>query len=337
MENYSSFACSCQGENHIKKNIVCQDSSARYDDLKYSFAASADGHGSRCYFRSDRGSEFAVDCALECVMEFLRGLKDTGADLNNEDERDELFMQLWRSIVSHWHSDVEADFKMEPFTDEELDGIPEQFAYYRERYNAGKYIEAYGTTLAFAVVTDEFGFCMQIGDGSCVAISDNGEAYEPVPEDPRCHDNITTSLCQDDAAYAYRAAYFSKENIPPVIFLGTDGVENSYYSTELLFGFYRGLALTFCEYGMEEGERQLKSFLPEMTRKGSGDDVTCAGIIDMARLRDMEGILREMLTPEVPEQPEETAVEAAEETPAEDEQPQEDAPAAENEQPQTAE
>jgi hypothetical protein len=57
----------------------------------------------------------------------------------------------------------------------------------------------------------------------------------------------------------------------------------------------------------------------------------------MARLRDMEGILREMLTPEVPEQPEETAVEAAEETPAEDEQPQEDAPAAENEQPQTAE
>ena len=271
---------------------------------RYAFAATADGHGSLCYFRSDRGSEFAVDSAYECVSKFLETLNEAEADINNEGEREQLFMQLWRSIVSRWHSMVEDDYSFEPFTEEELDGIPEQFAYYRDRYEAGKYIDAYGTTLAFAVVTDDFGFCFQIGDGSCIVLDENGNAYAPIPEDPRCHDNVTTSLCQDDAAYAYRATFFSKEYIPPVLFLGTDGVENSYCNVELLCGFYRGLALTFSECGMDEGVRQLQSFLPEMTRKGSGDDVSCAGIIDMERLKKMEPILREMLTPEEPGFPE---------------------------------
>ena len=311
MKNYSSFAHSCIGENHIKKGIECQDSSINIKTEQYIFAATADGHGSRCYFRSDRGSEFAVDSALKCVAKFLENLDEVEADIENESEREQLFTQLWRSIVADWHNTVEKDYHFEPFTEEEIDGIPEQFAHYRERYNSGKYIDAYGTTLAFAVVTENFGFCMQIGDGSCIVLDDQCNAYAPVPEDPRCHDNVTTSLCQDDAAYAYRAVYFSKEHIPPVIFLGTDGVENSYCSRELLVGFYRGLALTFCEYGIEEGVCQLRGFLPEMTRKGSGDDVTCAGIIDMDRLKNMEATLREMLVPPPqPEQPEKAVEEA---------------------------
>lgn len=318
MKDIYSFAHSCQGENHIKKGIECQDSSLYVSNSKYAFAATADGHGSLCYFRSDRGSEFAVDSAYECVTKFLESLSEADADINNEEEREQLFLQLWRSIVSRWHNMVEEDHSFDPFSEEELDGIPEEFAYYRDRYESGKYIDAYGTTLAFAVVTDDFSFCFQIGDGSCIVLDDEGNAYTPIPEDPRCHDNVTTSLCQDDAAYAYRAAFFSKEYIPPVIFLGTDGVENSYCNTELLCGFYRGLALTFSECGMDEGVRQLRSFLPEMTRKGSGDDVSCAGIIDMERLKKMEPILREWFAPEEPEP------EVPENEPETPEQPQEE-------------
>ena len=160
---------------------------------------------------------------------------------------------------------------------------------------SGRYIEAYGTTLAFAVVTENFALCMQIGDGSCVVLDENGEASEPVPEDPRCYDNVTTSMCQDDAALSYRYAYFPKDRIPPAIFLGTDGIENSYWSDEQLFGFYRGLALTFCECGIKDGVEQLKAFLPEMTRRGSGDDVSCSGVIDIERLKAIEDKLREAL------------------------------------------
>ncbi|WP_298530904.1 PP2C family serine/threonine-protein phosphatase [uncultured Ruminococcus sp.] len=295
MSKYSSFAHSCIGESHIKKGTVCQDSSLCVSNSKYTFAASADGHGSACYLRTDIGSEYAVDCAQSCVDEFLRNLGEAQANLDNGKERDQLFGQLWRSIVSRWHSMVEEDYRFEPFTQEDLDSIPEQFGYYRERYLAGNFIDAYGTTLAFAVVTDDFAFCAQIGDGSCVALDDNGDAFEPVPEDPRCHDNVTTSMCQDDAAYSARFCYFPKDSIPAVIFLGTDGIENSYCSREQLYGFYRGLALTFSENGLDEGLRQLAAFLPEMTKRGSGDDVTVAGIIDFEQLKAMENSLKTSL------------------------------------------
>jgi hypothetical protein len=203
---------------------------------------------------------------------------------------------------------VEEDYRFEPFTQEDLDSIPEQYAYYRDRYLAGNYIDAYGTTLAFAVVTDDFAFCAQIGDGSCVALDDNGDAFEPIPEDPHCHDNVTTSMCQDDAAYSARFCYFPKDSIPAVIFLGSDGIENSYCNREQLYGFYRGLALTFSENGLDEGLRQLAAFLPEMTKRGSGDDVTVAGIIDFEQLKAMEEKLRTALeeadTEENPEESE---------------------------------
>ena len=74
MSKYSSFAHSCIGESHIKKGTVCQDSSLCVSNSRYTFAASADGHGSACYLRTDIGSEYAVDCAQSCVDEFLRNL-----------------------------------------------------------------------------------------------------------------------------------------------------------------------------------------------------------------------------------------------------------------------
>jgi hypothetical protein len=103
-------------------------------------------------------------------------------------------------------------------------------------------------------------------------------------------------MCQDDAVLSYRYHYFPKDEIPAAIFLGTDGIENSYWSKEQLYGFYRGLALTFSECGLDEGVRQLSAFLPEMTRRGSGDDVSVSGIIDNERLKAIEDMLREQLS-----------------------------------------
>ena len=72
--------------------------------------------------------------------------------------------------------------------------------------------------------------------------------------------------------------------MPAAVFLGTDGVENSYATETELHGFYIGLARTVSENGLDEGVRQLAEFLPVMTKKGSGDDVSCAGIIELHKL-----------------------------------------------------
>ena len=300
MERLSSFAQTSIGASHLSRDLVCQDSSLCGDFEKYSFAAAADGHGSLCYLRTDRGSRFAVECAAECVKEFREGIEGTDDVLKDERQREQLFNQLWRSIIARWHDMTEKDFSENPFTEEELDRIPEKFEEYRKRYESGDYIGAYGTTLVFAVVTDNYTFGAQIGDGKCVVIDGDSNVYAPIPEDPRCYDNVTTSMCQDDAALSARFFYLHKGLMPAAVFLCTDGVENSYWNEEQLFGFFRGLALTMVENGMEEGVRQLGEFLPAMTRKGSGDDVTCSGIIDMRRLSSCSNGIREDLAAAVP-------------------------------------
>ena len=300
MQRLTSFAHSSIGASHLLRGLICQDSSASADHEKYSFAAAADGHGSPCYLRTDRGSGFAVECAESCVKEFLEGLENAEEVLADERRREELFNQLWRSIIARWHDRTEQDFKSFPFTPEELDLIPEKFANYRKRYESGEYIGAYGTTLLFAVVTENYAFGAQIGDGKCVVIDGDSNVSAPVPEDPRCYENVTTSMCQDDAALSARFFYLPKGLMPAAVFLCTDGVENSYWNEDQLFCFFRGLALTIVENGFEEGVSQLEEFLPAMTKKGSGDDVTCAGIIDIKKLSACSDGIREDLAAAAP-------------------------------------
>ncbi len=284
MEKYSSFSQTSTGYNHIQNKIVCQDFSMAINNDDFVFAAVADGHGSPHYLRTERGSRFAVECAFDCISEFLESLNEAEKILDDPKQRDRLLDQLWRNIVLRWNSRTEADYQNEPFAPEELDRIPDDLGFYREQYMNGEYISAYGTTLVFIAATENFAVCGQIGDGKCVTIDCSGIAADPVPDDPRCFDNITTSMCQDDAILSARFVYYPKDSIPPAIFIGTDGVQNSYWDIEQLHGFYRGLALTFAESGIIGGVRQLAEFLPEMTRKGSGDDVSVAGIIDLERL-----------------------------------------------------
>lgn len=293
MDRYRSFARTSIGASHLSRGTVCQDFSLAADNESCSFAATADGHGSPCYLRTDRGSRFASECAYECVGEFLEGIEGAEELLEEESHRQQLLSQLWRSIIARWHDMAEGDFLSQGFTEEELSRIPEKNASYRSRYEQGEYIAAYGTTLLFSAVTDDLVFGAQIGDGRCVVLGRDGSIYAPIPEDPRCYDNVTTSMCQDDAALSARFFYLGKDELPAAVFLCTDGVENSYFGDEQLFGFFRGLALTIAENGLAEGVRQLEDFLPVMTRKGSGDDVSCAGIIDMEAVTALTDTLRE--------------------------------------------
>lgn len=291
MENYSAFAKTFIGTNHIKRSIECQDFSIAVNNENYAFAAVADGHGSSQYLRTAKGAQLCIQSAAECIDEFLDKLENGSEKLSSKKERNLIFSQLWRSIVSKWHEYTEQDYNQNPFTEEELGNIPADKNNYLEKYLSGDYLRAYGTTLILTAVTDDFAFCMQIGDGKCVAIGDNAETWEPVPHDSRCYDYVTTSMSQDDAVLSGRFCYFERDKIPPALFVGSDGVDDSYGNDELLYAFYRGLALTFAQSGLDEGLNQLSEFLPEMTRKGSGDDISCAGIIWQKKLSEQSEIL----------------------------------------------
>lgn len=101
--DYRSFNVTVQGASHIKANKVCQDFSGSVDGEKYKIAIICDGHGGDDYFRSELGSKFATEAALECLQDqdFLSFIiKNRDA---SEKVIDAAILQLEKSIIAMWN------------------------------------------------------------------------------------------------------------------------------------------------------------------------------------------------------------------------------------------
>ena len=246
MNTTYDFAFSEQGYNHIKADKVCQDSSGHYSDDLMAVVVVADGHGSDNYPRTDRGSSFAVEATITAIREFVKTVEDSVIDLEKY-----------------------------PFSEEELSKVADK---YKKRYMSGQRQEkAYGTTLIAVCQTRNYWFGMQIGDGKCVCISQDGSMYEPIPWDEDCQANITTSICDSEAIEEFR--YCFMKECPVATLMGTDGIDDSYADAEEMYVLYRSILAIFAEHGRETGESEIQAFLPGLSRKGSGDDVSIAGIV----------------------------------------------------------
>jgi len=242
----------------------CQDFSTHWHSNKNAIIAVADGHGSDEHFRSDRGSRFAVEAAYECFKEllFTNGKKSNNSGLANYEASLET---LEKSIIAAWYEKVAQDLRADPLEDD--------------------VIAPYGTTLLAAAMTEHFWFALQIGDGKCVCLEKDSFgccifADQPVPWDDNCFLNKTTSLCDKNAIKLFRHYY--SETLPLAVFLGSDGIDDSFpvFNNEShLSRFYQSVYNNFLKEGKKNGELQLREILPLLTQKGSGDDVSIAGII----------------------------------------------------------
>lgn len=148
--------------------------------------------------------------------------------------------------------------------------------------------KAYGCTLIAFVVTNDYSFGLQIGDGKCVFVDQYGDCFEPIPWDDRCQMNVTTSICDSDAIDEFRFCVL--DQFPVAVFCGSDGVDDSYTGFAELAELYRSILKVFVENGAEEGVKELQEYLPVLTKKGSGDDLSVAYIIDMQNLKLIEPI-----------------------------------------------
>ena len=273
MNTMYDFAFSEQGYNHIKSDKVCQDSSGHYSDDSMAVVVVADGHGSDNYPRTDRGSSFAVEATITAIRELVKTAEESGIDISVDS--DSYLEQLAKNILANWHAAVDADLEKHPFSEEELSKVSEK---YKNRYMSGqKQEKAYGTTLIAVCQTKHYWFGLQIGDGKCVCISQDGSMYEPIPWDEDCQANITTSICDSEAIEEFR--YFFSKECPVATLMGTDGIDDSYANTEEMYVLYRSILAIFAEHGREVGESEIQAFLPGLSRKGSGDDVSIAGIV----------------------------------------------------------
>ena len=273
MKTMFDFAFSAQGYNHIKTNKVCQDSSGHYSDDVMAIVVVADGHGSDNYPRTDRGSKFAVDSAIAAIKEFVYTVEQSSIDIF--EDSDSYMEQLSKSILASWHACVDSDLENNPFSEEELTKVNDK---YKNRYLSGNKTEkAYGTTLIAACQTEKYWFGIQIGDGKCICVSDDGTMFEPIPWDDECQANITTSICDSEAIEEFR--YCLLKDSPVATFMGTDGIDDSYANADEMYVLYRSILAIFAEHGQAVGEKEIEEFLPGLSRKGSGDDVSIGGMI----------------------------------------------------------
>lgn len=292
---------SCQGESHILTNKVCQDSSYSSTSNTMSIAIVCDGHGGARYFRSDVGSRFAIDATKECVLAFVSEIdvnlfkdkqftqkkalsSEASSNIYTKDTNvDKALRQLFSSIIYSWREKITQHSQNTPLSEEEKSSIKPN---YLSEFEQGIGIEkTYGCTLMCYVYTDQFWFAFHIGDGKCIAFDDNGTWFEPIPWDEKCFLNKTTSLCDSSAIEEFRYCYCGDGNKPLAVFLGSDGIDDSFGATENMVNFYVQVLKLLNKDGLEKTVVNIQETLPQLSKIGSKDDMSIACIYDEESLQ----------------------------------------------------
>ncbi len=282
MERILTFHHSSIGHLHILKNTPCQDYSLSYQEDDCVIAVVADGHGETACCRSDFGSQKACELALEQSKIFVSEMKKIWEDSPEEREKFTLPKQqktrirtLTDSILAKWQQEILQHLKETPLTEKELS----QCQNYRLSYEKGeKLAHIYGTTLIVSICFQSLLVLFQQGDGHCNIFYQNQELAQPIPWDERCHENITTSLCDEDASNAFRSCVIDLEETPVIgCFLASDGVEDSFRNVEGNYIFYKQLLLQGAKENFHNFVGYLTEYFPQFSETGSGDDISVAG------------------------------------------------------------
>ncbi len=306
------------GYSHLSSGKPCQDNGDYFSEDGIHIVVVCDGHGSESYVRSQDGSKFAAEIALEEVKAFI-GNTDSSLFVNKSgavtakptedllkdskgnnveysslsESQQELVLQnkSYTEEVSK-NSDVENCFRdlfkhIVGRWNEYIkkDSHERPFSEEEKQKLGSKRLQrAYGTTLMVAVRTPSYWFAFHIGDGKLLICDKLMQWSEPVPWDCRCFLNYTTSLCDPNPVCEFRYAFDGTGNFPIAFVLGSDGIDDTFIQPELLHKFYSQLLSAFNTNTKEEALESLRKFLPILSERGSHDDMSVAGIIDESEL-----------------------------------------------------
>lgn len=284
----------CQGESHKASDKPCQDYSQAESKGAFAVAIVSDGHGGARYFRSDKGSELAVNIANEAIERFVeekstaqlfhsKGIVQYGISPNaSNDDAYRSLSWLVSYIIRQWNIEIIEHAKSNEITDWEREHVDEKYlSDFTKSVDGDNGIleKIYGCTLMAFVMTDDYWFSFQIGDGKMVFFNkgDHGmEAHQYIPWDDQCFLNRTTSICDSDAASEFRFAYCGNGTFPEAVFLGSDGIDDTYGDGDKLIDFYIRLYKEIATSSPNKVKKTLKSDLPRISKMGSQDDMSIA-------------------------------------------------------------
>lgn len=280
----------------------------------FSLACVSDGHGGAPYFRSQKGAEFAIQTTIELLSESI----DKIAQALEKKDYTKLNASLSASFVRRWMQKVmedvagtdravfekelnelkQVDEKAWKVYCDELDNAYALATQYvnlyrnpaekdKEQVSLDKDFSKldiksmYGCTIAayFRIKDTPLWYAFKVGD-SDILMSFDEEYLKPIPDDPQCYENVTTSLCDNSVVKEFcfpEKKYL--ERVPKTVFCSSDGVANSFTDEDFLKKFYTKLQFSCDEDGPDKTKSEVKDTLPVLGEKGSGDDISLAGII----------------------------------------------------------
>ena len=290
------FNHSCQGEGHKASDKECQDYSLTWqnEDKSITIAVVCDGHGSDSYFRSAVGARLAAEITKEQLRQFVIdvdssttlqelfiGLPFTAIGIQNtvelESKLNSIMRRLFESIYSLWREAITKDGQRE-LTDWEKEHVETKYISLLD--DNEHIVKVYGCTLMAYVCTSHYWFAFHIGDGKMIMLDSKFEFSQPVPWDEKCFLNKTTSLCESEPIKDFRFCVEGDGNFPVAVFLGSDGLDDSYGDGPKLNSFYGGIVKELSLKGQNAVEEMLKEDLPKISKIGSQDDMSVAVVYD---------------------------------------------------------
>ena len=290
---------SCQGESHKVDNKPCQDASfsAVYDN-GLALAIVCDGHGGERYFRSDVGSRMATEVIRDSVKTFVENIDKgmfvgkpyTAQEAITSEELvkkqtpiDDAFRQLFSSIIYQWNQKIADHAANTAISGWEQEHVEQK--YLDELQTSETFEKLYGCTLMVYVQTPDYWFAFHLGDGKCISFQQDPFWHEPIPWDERCFLNKTTSLCDSNAINEFRYCYEGDGHFPMAVFLGSDGMDDSFGEDANLVNFYIQVVKMLVNEGKEATIKSIESDLPQLSKIGSKDDMSVAFIYNVEELR----------------------------------------------------
>lgn len=299
------FNQTCRGASHVKSSKVCQDYSLCEVTPEMSIALISDGHGGERYYRSHIGSKFACDVSIELARDLVRqlpsgflagvpltqyGTKGVCCGLPSKKHFD-VFRQFGNSIIANWRRKVVAHAIATPLSETEKAIISEK--YHGDLADEERAVKVYGCTLIGYVQTPTYWFGFQIGDGKCFSFHSETEPKMPILWDENCFLNKTTSLCDSNASEEMRYTFQGDGNFPFAVFMGSDGIDDSFGDDKNLINFYVEVLKQIYKSGPEVVMSELASDLPVLSQKGSQDDMSVAVVYNEQEKRKANRIITE--------------------------------------------
>ncbi len=278
---FNGFSHSVMGASHEKTGLVCQDSSSFKVCDNYAVAVVADGHGSKKHFRSHLGSKYAVESTIEAIDRYYENTEDFEENFPKNYKM--ILRNIEKQIISNWNKKVEKHLEENPVTDEEKSKFTEEEF---EKIPPESY---YGSTLIAAVTSKKFTFGVQIGDGSLVALFEDGKAVMPMEYNESAPANVTASICNSNAAGMFSSFFTDKKKLI-ALFASTDGLYTS-FGSEYDFLDYHTI-ITSQLTNIEAFKQIIVNNLTKRSHFGTEDDISLSCVFNQEILDSSIDIIK---------------------------------------------